>query len=56
MKQDKCVFMAPSVSFLGYQIDADGIHPLKDKVEAIEAAPTPTNVTELKSYLGILTY
>ena len=56
VKQDKCVFMAPSVSFLGYQIDADGIHPLKDKVEAIEAAPTPTNVTELKSYLGILTY
>ncbi len=28
----------------------------KDKVEAIEAAPTPTNVTKLKSYLGILTY
>ncbi len=56
VKQDKCVFMAPSVSFLGYQIDADGIHPLKDKVEAIEAAPTPTNGTELKSYLGILTY
>ncbi len=24
VKQDKCVFMAPSVSFLGYQIDAEG--------------------------------
>ncbi len=25
-------------------------------VEAIEAVPTPTNVTELKSYVGMLTY
>ena len=56
VKQSKCLFMVPSVSFLGHQIDADGLHPLKDKVKAIEAAPTPTNVTELKSYLGLLTY
>ena len=52
VKQSKCLFMAPTVSFLGHRIDADGLHPLKDKVEAIEAAPSPTNVTELKSYLG----
>ena len=56
VKQSKCLFMVPSVSFLGHQIDADGLHHLKDKVKAIEAAPTPTNITELKSYLGLLTY
>lgn len=56
VKQSKCLFMVPTVSFLGHRIDADGLHPLQDKVEAIEAAPTPTNVTELKSYLGLLTY
>ena len=48
--------MVPTVSFLGHRIDADGLHPLDDKVRAIEAAPTPTNVTELKSYLGLLMY
>ncbi len=45
--------MVPTVSFLGHRIDASRLHPLADKVEAIEAAPTPTNVTELKSYLGL---
>ena len=48
--------MVPTVSFLGHRIDADGLHPLDDKVRAIKAAPTPTNVTELKSYLGLLMY
>ena len=56
VKKNKCLFMVPTVSFLGHTIDADGLHPLNDKVRAIEAAPIPTNVTELKSYLGLLTY
>ncbi len=56
VKRSKCLFMAPTVTFLGHRIDAEGLHPLSDKMEAIEAAPTPTNVTELKSFLGLLTY
>jgi hypothetical protein len=48
--------MVPSVTYLGYVIDAQGLHPLPEKVEAIQQAPTPTNVAELKSYLGLLTY
>ncbi len=39
--------------FLGHKIDADGLHPLQDNIEAIEAAPIPSNVTELKAYLGL---
>ena len=45
-----------SVVFLGHKIDSAGLHPLPDKIEAIEAAPTPSKVTELKAYLGLLTY
>ena len=37
-------------------IDSDGLHPLTDRVRVLEEAPTPTSVTELKSYLGILSY
>ena len=55
-KKAKCKFMVPSVSYLGYVIDADGLHPLPDKVQARQDAPTPRNVSELKSYLGLLTY
>ena len=54
-KKRKCTFMVPSVSYLGYKIDSQGLHPLPDKIQAIDDAPTPRNVTELKSYLGLLT-
>ena len=56
VKKHKCKFMASSVTYLGYVIDAQGIRPLPEKVEAIKQAPTPKNVTELKSYLGLLSY
>ena len=56
VKKKKCQFMVPSVTYLGHQIDASGLHPVPDKIRTIEEAPAPNNVTELKSYLGLLTY
>jgi hypothetical protein len=32
------------------------LHKLSEKVEAINSAPEPTNITEVRSYLGILQY
>ena len=55
-KKSKCRFLVPSVSYLGYKLDGEGLHPLPEKVKAIQDAPTPRNVSELKSYLGLLTY
>ena len=37
-------------------IDAEGLHPLTDRVRAIKEAPMPRSVTELKSHLGMLSY
>ena len=56
LKQNKCTFLQDSVTFLGHRIDANGLHPLPDKVQAIKEAPKPRSVTELKAYLGLLTY
>ncbi len=42
--------------YLGVKVDAEGIHPLPEKVRAIEEAPAPRNVGELKSFLGLLSY
>ena len=41
LKKDKCIFMTISVQYLGYQIDAHGIHPTEAKVRAIKEARTP---------------
>ena len=55
-KKSKCEFMVPSVEFLGYRVDGEGRHPTDEKIAAISEAPSPTNVTELRSYLGLLNY
>ena len=48
--------MVSEVVYLGHKIDKQGLHPLAEKVEAVQAAPGPKNVSELKSYLGLLSY
>ena len=56
LKRNKCFFLAKSVVYLGHTIDADGLHPTPDKLQAVQDVPQPTNVSELKSYIGILSY
>ena len=56
LKKCKCVFLSDSVTYLGHRIDSQGLHPLEEKVKALQAVPNPKNVTELKSYLGMLSY
>ena len=51
-----CEFRRLFVDYLGHRIDEHGLHPLPDKTEAIQGAPSPQSVKELKSYLGLLTY
>ena len=38
LKRRKCSFMAKSVVFLGYQIDAQGLHPVEEKVRPVQGA------------------
>lgn len=37
-------------------IDSNGLHPSPSKIDAISHAPTPRNITELKSFLGLINY
>ena len=54
MKRSKCFFLKPSVEYLGHIIDERGLHPTTEKVKAIQEAPKPKNVAELRSFLGII--
>ena len=45
-----------SVTYLGHKIDAQGIHPTQEKIEAILNAKTPESVSELRTFIGIVTY
>ena len=55
LNRGKCVFMAESVAYLGHVVDAQGLQTDPDKVRAIVEAPPPQCISELKSYLGLLT-
>lgn len=48
---DKCGFMLPSVEYLGHTISAEGLHSMLEKIQAITAAPTPKDASQLKSFL-----
>ena len=56
LKSSKCLFMAPSVEYLGRIIDSAGLHLIMAKVKAFTQAPAPRNVTELRSFLGLINY
>ena len=49
-------FILTRSKFLGHVIDTAGIHPDPDKVSAIQQLKAPTNVTELRRFLGMVTY
>ena len=56
INKSKCQFKVPSVEYLGFIIDEKGIHKTKEKIKAVTEAKVPTNVKELQSFLGLVTF
>ena len=55
-KKTKCSFAQPSVEYLGNVISGQRVATNPKKIEAIKEWPTPQNVTELRSILGLTGY
>ena len=53
IKETKCEWIKPEVSFLGHRISKDGVSMDDGKVQAILDWPAPSNVAELRSFLGM---
>ncbi|XP_071924801.1 uncharacterized protein [Coffea arabica] len=53
---EKCVFCTPEVNFLGYIVGANGISVDPAKVKAILEWPTPTNVSQVRSFHGLASF
>ena len=56
LKVSKWQFMKPSLDCLCHHIDKDGFHPVAAKIRATKDAPVPTNVTDLKTFLGMINF
>ena len=56
LKPSKCTFARKSVRFLGFLLSSSGVSPDPDKLSAVQSFPVPTNVREVRSFLGLCNY
>lgn len=54
LNADKFVLAAPTVTFCGYQLSKDGVAADPEKVRAIAEFATPANLTDLRSFMGLV--
>ena len=52
----KCNFVKQKVEYLGHVVTSDGISPNLDKVRVVQEFPTPSNLKELRNFLGLANY
>ena len=53
---NKCVFCSNSLHFLGHYVDANGIHPIVTKVQAITEFPKLQSTKQLRQFLGLVNF
>jgi hypothetical protein len=56
VEYSKCHFGLNEITFLGHRITQDGIYPDPAKVSALLNIKEPTNITEVKSFIGLASY
>ena len=56
LKKDKCAFMLPTIKYLGHEIMEAGFKPTAEKVRVLVEAPLPKDVSQLRSFLGLINY
>ena len=54
LNKEKCVFGADKVKYLGHVVDQEGIRADPDKTAAIQAMRPPTNISELRRFMGMV--
>lgn len=56
INEQKSVFSATEVVFLGHRVGSEGIRPTEDRIKALRELQAPSSVTELRSLLGLINF
>ena len=56
LKKEKCLYLKDGIYYLGHKINKCGLSPIPEKLDVILNTPTLTNVSELKTFLGMSNY
>jgi hypothetical protein len=52
----KCEFGSTNVAYLGFRLTPEGILPGADKLKVVREATPPTNVTQIRQFLGLCNF
>ena len=52
--KDKFYFAEETVEFAGFEVHRDGFRPLERIIAAIEEFPMPRNITDIRSWFGLV--
>lgn len=56
LNMNKCSFLQNRITYLGYEISSDGIQPGEFKLAAVSQFPVPSNVHEVRQFIGLCSY
>ena len=56
LKPTKCDLFKQQINYLGYVVSKEGVSTDPDKIAAVTEWPQPTTVTEVRSFLGFVSY
>ena len=56
LKVKKCHMLKAQVEFLGFVVSPNGVETDYNKIKEVREWPVPTNVTQVKSFLGLCSY
>lgn len=53
---NKCKFFESEIDYLGYTISSEGIKPNEKKVSALQNSPVPSNIKQVRQFMGLASY
>ena len=56
LKPKKCHFFCQQVTFLGHVVSRDGVSTDPDKIQKVRDCPSPTDLHEVRSVVGLMSY
>ena len=56
LNKEKCQIGMDQITFMGHILSAHGIGPTEERVKDLVNAPRPTNISEVKSFLGLVNF
>ncbi|CAJ0602666.1 unnamed protein product [Cylicocyclus nassatus] len=56
IRLEKCSFGKPEIQYLGFIVNRNGRRPNLEKIEAIKKMEEPKSVSQLRAFLGMITY